>query len=141
MITVARRIDADPEAVWRVLGDLDRWDRMLPTIDAIARVGDGGPVAVGTRFRVRQPGLVPAVYRVTEWRPNAGFTWEARTAGVRTVATHDLRPDGTGTELRLSIAWTGPGARLVRALVTRKASVFLTSEADAFAALATDHRA
>ncbi|MBV2364479.1 SRPBCC family protein [Streptomonospora nanhaiensis] len=136
MITVARRVAADPASVWRVMSALDEWARMLPTVDAVSRVGDPGPVAVGSRFRVRQPGLAPAVYEVTDWRPEAGFTWEARTAGVRTVASHALVPDGAGTEIRLSIRWTGPGAWLARALFTRKTRAFLAAEADAFERLA-----
>ncbi|GAA1072917.1 SRPBCC family protein [Nocardiopsis composta] len=136
MITATRRTGADPASVWRVMGALDRWAEMLPTIDEISRVGEEGPIAVGTRFRVRQPGLAPAVYRVTEWRPNEGFTWESRVAGVRTTAVHLLRADGAGTEIRVGIGWTGPGARLVRALFTRKARAFLAKEAETLARLA-----
>ncbi|CAL9567491.1 hypothetical protein SUDANB121_04788 [Nocardiopsis dassonvillei] len=138
MITETRRIDADRVSVWRVLSDLDRWAEMLPTIDGISRVGaDSGPITVGTRFRVRQPGPVPtAVYRVTEWRPEHGFTWEARGTGIRAVATHVLGDAGTGTELRLGITWTGPLARPVRALLSRTARAYLASESATLASIA-----
>ncbi|WP_270071110.1 SRPBCC family protein [Streptomonospora mangrovi] len=138
---MAGRVEAAPETVWRFMGALDRWDRMLPTIDAISRVDGGGPaIGVGARFRVRQPGLAPAVYEVTDWRPNAGFTWQARSVGVTTVAAHTLRPDGTGTQVGLSITWTGPGAWPARALFTRKTRAFLAGELAAFARLATQEQ-
>lgn len=135
MRTAERTIGATPAQVWKHLGDLDNWAAMLPTIDEIARLTEG-PTTVGSRFRVNQPGLPAAEYAVTDWRPDAGFTWEARTAGLRTVAIHELEPTEGGTRLRVGIAWHGPLAWLIRLLFTRKAERYLAQEADTFTALA-----
>jgi carbon monoxide dehydrogenase subunit G len=136
MILVERDLAAPPARVWACMSDLDRWAELLPTVEGITRVGAPGPIAVGTRFTVRQPGLATAEYAVTEWRPETGFTWEATAKGVHTAASHELRPTGTGTRLVLGIAWSGSGAWLAKAFFTRKTRDFLRREASAFADLA-----
>lgn len=140
MIVVERDIDAPPATVWSQLSEIDRWHEISPTVDDVVRLGAPGPVAVGTRFRVAQPGLATAEYEITDWRPGTGFTWVARTAGVRTTASHELRPTAAGSRLKLSIEWSGPGAWLARALVTGKARRFMEQEAAAFAELAEGRR-
>lgn len=133
MLRHERRIAAGRATVWEIVSRLDEWDELLPTIDDVTRLGPAGPIAVGTRFAVRQPGLVPAEYTVTDWRPDEGFTWESTKLGLHTVATHTLHTDGQGTVLRLGIGWSGPMAWLVRLLVGRKGRSYLEQEAAAFA--------
>nr|WP_275693456.1 SRPBCC family protein [Nocardioides sp. TF02-7] len=126
-----------PEVLWSLMSDLERWAELLPTVDAIERLDDAdASIGVGSRFRVKQPGLMPARFEVTEWHPGSGFTWEAPGPGVRTRATHTLtRQDGL-TLLRLGIEWTGPLAGLIRILLRGKTRRFLALEADTFVRLA-----
>ncbi|GIJ35374.1 SRPBCC family protein [Micromonospora sediminimaris] len=135
-IAVEQHVDAEVATFWRTVSDVDRWAELLPTIDEIRRIDDAGPVAVGSRFRIRQPGLSAATYEITDWRPGAGFTWVARTPGVRTRASHELLPEGSATRLRLSIDWAGPAARLVELLYGKRTQRLLTQEATTFASLA-----
>lgn len=67
MLSAERDVAARPSDVWRTVSDVARWAEVLPTMDAVDRVGEPGVVAVGSRFRVRQPGLATAVYTVTQW--------------------------------------------------------------------------
>lgn len=136
MIVVEREIRRSPAEVWSHMCELDRWAELLPTVTDIVRIGDSGPITVGSRFRVRQPRLATAEYEVTDWRPQHGFTWTANTGGVRTKASHELHPSGDGTRLELGIEWSGPGAWLAKALFTPKSRRFLEQEAAAFADLA-----
>lgn len=138
-VEVSRLVRAERSRVWRVMSDLDRWADLLPTIDAIERVGEPGPISAGSRFRLDQPGLPVAEWEVTDWRPDSGFTWETRSTGVRAVATHRLRPEGTATRLELSIGWHGPVAPLMSLLFGRKARRYLTQEAATFAELSERH--
>jgi carbon monoxide dehydrogenase subunit G len=135
-IEVERHVTASPERVWELVGDVEHWDRLLPTIRAVTRLDGGGPVGVGARFQVRQPGLPPAAYEVTRWSPGGGFTWVSTAPGARTTATHELIPADGGTRLRLGIEWTGPLAGLVGALLGTKARRLVEQEGDAFARLA-----
>jgi hypothetical protein len=138
MMVVERRIVAGADLVWRLVGDVERWDEMLPTIQEITRLDQGGQVGRGARFEVRQPGLPRAVYEITEWEPRVGFTWVAAAAGVRTTATHELRCHDGQTLLSLGIAWAGPLAGPARFLMSTKTRRMVEQEADTFARLVNE---
>lgn len=139
MIVVERIVDVGTDDMWQLLSDLQRWDRMLPTVQRVSRLGVGGPVGEGARFEVHQPGLPKAVYEITEWNPGHGFSWEASSPGVRTTASHEVRARANGTQLVLGIAWTGPLARVARVVLESKVRRMVEQEADAFVRLAASH--
>ncbi|NNM46564.1 SRPBCC family protein [Knoellia koreensis] len=141
MIAVELRSPAPAETVWDLVADLPRWGERLPTMDSVTPLVADQPTGVGSRFEVRQPGLRPAVYTVTRWDPGAGFDWEARTLGVRTVATHEVTRDGDGSLLVLTLTWSGPMAWLARRVFGRKAEAMVREEAQTFARLATAEQA
>lgn len=140
MWTSQRTIRAEPDQVWAFLGNLESWDDLLPTIDEIERLDGPRPITVGSRFRVRQPGLAEATYEITDWRPGRRFVWQAAMRGVRTTATHDLRRHGADSRLTLGIEWHGPLASLVGMAFGRKTQRFLDEEAAALARLAEASR-
>lgn len=121
------RSTAAPEHVWAVLSDVEAWPRWVPTVTSVARVSgrDGIPAdpemapGVGSVFEVVQPRLGPARWVVTEWEVGRSFTWVSRRPGVRSTATHRLRGKQGGTGIELGLSWSGPGARVVRALFGR----------------------
>ena len=113
-----RHIEAPAQAVWEVLFDVARWPEWTPTIDSVERLDDAA-FDVGSRARVRQPRLPQATWEVTEVVAGRNFTWEATGPGMRTIARHEVVPDGTGSQVTLSIDQQGPmGA--VAALVWRR---------------------
>lgn len=137
MSRVERLVDADADRVWSLVGDVERWGGMLPTMNKVVRTARGGPPALGARFDVEQPGLPRSTYEITDWRPGSGFTWVASAPGVRTTAGHELSAENGRTRLTLSVAWSGPLAGLVRLLLGAKAQRMVEQEADTFARLAT----
>ena len=140
MLTHAATSAASPAQVWTVLSDLALWPARLPTVKALTPL-DGPEPAVGRRYRLRQPGLAPATWRVTRWEPGRGFTWVSRMPGVTTTATHDLTPtESGGTTISLGIAWDGPLAGLVRRRFSTLTQENLATEATTFSALAVTHR-
>ncbi|WP_132880176.1 SRPBCC family protein [Tamaricihabitans halophyticus] len=54
MIRVERRIDASRDAVWRYLGDLRAWGRLLPTFAEVEPL-DERPTGAGSRFASPNP--------------------------------------------------------------------------------------
>jgi hypothetical protein len=126
---------AAPDRLWSLAGDVERWGDRLPTVDRVRALGSG-PMGVGSRFEVRQPGLPKAVWEVTDWQPGRSFTWVSTSPGIRSSAVHSVQRDGDGSRLDLSLEWSGPLARLLELLIGRRARGMVETEAETFARLA-----
>src|SRR5690242_1726569 len=100
-------IAAPPERVWDVVVDVERWPERIPTVDSVERL-DEGPLALGSRTRLKQPRLSPAVWTVTELTEGSSYTWESKSPGVTVVAAHDVEPHPDGTRLTLALTMSGP---------------------------------
>jgi hypothetical protein len=136
MIQATARSAATPDRLWSLASDVERWGDRLPTVDSVRPLGQG-PTGVGSKFEVRQPGLPKAVWRVTDWQPQArSFTWVSTSPGIRSMAVHTVQDDGDGSRLDLSLAWSGPLARILELLIGRKARGMVETEAETFARLA-----
>jgi uncharacterized protein YndB with AHSA1/START domain len=83
-------IQASPDRVFAVLCDIERWPEWTSTVTSVRRM-DGGPFAVGSRVRVCQPKLLPAVWQVTEMDEGRRmFTWVTRSPGVQVTGRHQV---------------------------------------------------
>lgn len=105
-------VSAPPERVWSIVSDIERWHEWTASITSVEKL-DSGPLRVGSRARVRQPKLLPAVFDITRWEPLGGFEWVTRSGGVSAVARHALEPIAAGTRVRLSVTYGGLLAPLV----------------------------
>lgn len=125
---IAVEIAAPPDQVWAIMSDIERWSEWTPTVKSIRRL-DAGPLAVGSRARVHQPRLLPAVWQVTEVVAGRSFTWVTRSPGVRVTARHGVEPSARGTLASLSLDFSGVLGGFV-ARVTRGLNVrYLALEA------------
>ncbi|MBX6383274.1 MAG: SRPBCC family protein [Microbispora sp.] len=122
-------IDAPVERVWQVLTDVTKWPEFTPTTTKVEPLGDG-PLAVGGRFRVKQPGLPLTIWQVTELIENRSFTWRAETGGVVTVGTHVLTPRDGGVSAQLGIEQSGPLAPLMSLLIGGRVRRYVRTEAE-----------
>ena len=115
-------IRAAPERVAAVLFDVERWPEWTSTVTSSQRL-DPGPFAVGSRARVRQPKLAPAIWRVAELDPMTGFLWVSQTPGLRMTAGHRIAASGEGSRVTLSFQFSGLlgplVARIYRGLIKR----------------------
>ena len=84
-------IASPPDRIWDVLMDVEKWHEWTASILSIQRL-DPGLLIVGSRARIRQPGLAAMIWRVTRLAPGSSFTWETRNWGVLTVAEHEITP-------------------------------------------------
>lgn len=100
-------IAAPPERAWAVIVDVERWPGRIPTVESAQRL-DAGPLAVGSRTRLRQPRLPEAVWTVTELADGSSFTWESSSRGVTVTAGHLVEPHPDGSRLTLSLSLSGP---------------------------------
>jgi uncharacterized membrane protein len=127
---------APQHEVWQALVDVTDWPRWTPSYTSITRLDDG-PLAVGSRARVKQPRLAPSVVEVTELDPGRVFTWVSTAAGVRFVGRHRLVPEaGDGTRIELAAELTGRLAGTVKLLLGRRIQRYVELEANGIKAAA-----
>lgn len=133
-------IAAPPARVWAVLVDVERWPERIPTVEAVQRLDDG-PLALGSRTRLRQPKLGEAVWTVTEWTEGSSYTWVSSSPGVAISATHIVASGPGGTVLTLAITVSGPlsgvGWIMTRSLTKR----YIDTEAASIKAAAETQQA
>ncbi|WP_406036654.1 SRPBCC family protein [Micromonospora sp. NBC_00898] len=123
-------VAADLDRVWAVQVDVEGWPEWAPSVRSVRRL-EPGPLTLGSSARLEQPGLRPAVWRVTEFDPPRRLVWESAAPGVRSRGEHRLTslPDGR-VRVELALAQTGPLAALVGLLAGRVFRRYLRQEAD-----------
>ena len=146
-------IEAPAPRVWEVMTDVVRRSEWTASVSEVQRLDDGD-FAVGSRARIRQPRLRPAIWTVETIEPGAAFTWSTSTPGARIVGDHrivegvgrDTGPDATGrpdvgpgnagadathtVRVELTVAMTGPLAGLAHVLYGRTTQRYLVIEAE-----------
>jgi uncharacterized membrane protein len=123
-------IEAPAAEVWAVFTDVERWPEWTASVSD-ARFVRGDDIAVGAQVRIKQPRLVTAVWEVTAVEPGESWTWVARSPGVRTTASHRIRPlDGGGTLVEQRIEHAGPLAGVVGRLTRGLTRRYLAMEGD-----------
>ncbi len=126
----SREIAADPAAVWAVWTDVEHWPDWTASMTSVHRL-DTGEFTVGSRARVKQPGIRAMVWTVTESQPGRSFNWASRTLGSKMVASHILTPGPDGTlSAQLVVEQTGPLAGVLGLLAGAQIRRYLELEAD-----------
>ena len=111
--THEQRIDAPVAAVWRLTTDVTDWPSYMPTMRSVELLD--GPLRIGARAKIKQPGQPTAVWQVTTFEPGRQFAWESRRRGMTMVGRHRMTPDGDGTRNILTLEMTGALAPVQRA--------------------------
>jgi hypothetical protein len=111
-------VAADPETVWQILADIQRWPSWNADITAATL---HGPVRPGTSFSWKSgPGTIRSTLQVVE-RPTE-LSWTGKTMGIPAIHVYRLRPDAERpgrTVVRTEESWDGLLARLLRQRLTR----------------------
>lgn len=105
-------IAAAPESVWAVMSDVERWHEWTPSVRGV-RVFGARPLTIGSRAFVRQPRLLPALWKVTAIEPGRRFVWETAAPGVHITATHEVEPTAEGAHATLRVQYDGVVGRWV----------------------------
>lgn len=121
------RIDATAEEVWAVYSDVERWPEWTQSVTSVERL-DTGPLAVGSRVRIRQPRLPTAVWTVTELVEGSHFLWEAKGPGLTTVGGHFVAAESEGTRATARLDQLGPGGAVIGLVTARLTRRYLDLE-------------
>jgi uncharacterized membrane protein len=127
MITSDEQVDAPVATVWDVTVDIEGLPATTPTITQAERL-DGGPLRVGSRARLRQPHMRPAVWTVTRLEPQELFEWSTRVGWLTMTGRHRLRPVATGTANHLEVELVGFGAGVATRLLGGSIRRAITTE-------------
>ncbi len=111
-------IAAPIEKVWDITLDVEKWPDHTPTMTSIQRL-DSGPLKVGSKVQIKQPGQRAKTWTVTLVDPPTGFAWSTRMAGTTLTATHLLTPSQTGTTNSLRVDLEGPRKVALGAMLRR----------------------
>ena len=125
---IAVDIDAPAERTWAIIRDIERWHEWTPTVTSIRRL-DEGPLRPGSRARIRQPGLPPAVWRITALDEGRAFTWVTGRLGVHVTARHGVEATASGSRASLSLNFSGVLGPLVGRLTRGMNERYLALEA------------
>jgi hypothetical protein len=85
---------------------------------------------VGSRARVRQPKLLPAIWQVTELDERKGFTWITRSPGLQIAGGHRIEEIGSGSRVTLSLHFSGLLSGLAARVYGNLNQKYLAAEAN-----------
>jgi uncharacterized membrane protein len=120
---------AAPATAWAVLTDVTAWPEWTASMTSVERL-DEGPLRIGSRVRIKQPGMPPMIWEVDEVREQHSFSWSSRMPGLRISGHHRLRPDPDGTtRIIVEIEQHGPLAGIVGLLTGGRSRRYLQMEA------------
>jgi hypothetical protein len=122
-------IKARPEDVALVLFDVERWPEWTPTMTSIRRL-DNGPLAEGSKVRIRQPNVLPAVWQITELIAGCGFSWVTSSLGMQLEAGHWMDITDIGCRVTLSLRFSGPIGALIAHLCGNLSQRYIAIESD-----------
>lgn len=115
-IELTRDIAATPEAVWRVVTDLEHAAETLGSVSRVEMLTDG-PYAVGTRWRETRTMFgkeATEELRVTQVEAPHRTTVEGDSSGVHYVTVFTLSPVPTGTRLAMVFSGEQPDPSMLQ---------------------------
>jgi len=108
-------IRSSPPHVWSILLDVERWPEWTTSVTKVQRM-DIGPLTLGSRTRIWQPRLMPAVWQITSLdEPRHVFAWTTHVLGVKINARHQVEGLKSHSRVTLTLHYAGmAGALLAR---------------------------
>ncbi len=108
-------IAADPESVWRLLTDLERWPTWKSDVRSVALHGSLAP---GSLFVWKTgPGTIRSTLQEVD--PPRAIGWTGSTFGIKAIDVFRLEPRDGGTLVKEEESWEGLVVRLFAARLRR----------------------
>ena len=121
-------IDADPQRIWSILTDVERWPEWTASVVRVERVSSE-PFSIGSRILIKQPRLRKAIWTVIALEPLVEFTWKSTMPGLTTIGSHRLEQRASGTmTVTLSIDQRGALAPAIGLFVSKMTRRYMDYE-------------
>ena len=124
---------ATPEQLWERYADPASWPAWD---DGTESVTVSGPMAVGTRGRLKPKGGPATTFEFTQVEPRRGFTDVTRLPLAWLEFAHRIEPDGDATRFTHRVTITGPLSPLFARVVGRNVAAGLPGAMRTLARLA-----
>lgn len=92
------------------------------------KISGSQTIVLGSRVRIRQPGLLPATWTVVALIPGKSFAWVHARMGLRLYADHELESAGPIPRVIQTLVLSGSAAWLVRRLFGQLMQRYLDQE-------------
>jgi len=113
------RIDAPAADVWAAMVDVERWPVWASQLKLLTRL-DTGPLAAGSRVRVKPKGMPGSVWQVTDYEEGNCFTWASSLGpGMLVIGGHEVTAAGEGTDAEFWLEASGPLGKLLGPFLRR----------------------
>ncbi len=120
-------IAAPSQRVWELTADIEGWPALTPTIASVIRLDDG-PLRVGSRARIVQPGRAPSLWTVTEFDEGRVFSWQTKVFGVPLTARHVIESGLNSCRNVLTVDLPGRRGALLMRLSRRAIQTAIDTE-------------
>ena len=109
---------------------MESWPEWTQSIEKVEWLGEKS-LAVGGKVRIKQPGMPPLVWELTEVVPGASFTWRTGSPGVTSVGSHALvELSKKRCRATLGLEQSGLLAPLVALILGRQTRRYVEMEAE-----------
>lgn len=95
-------IESTLEEVWKKTIDIEAWPSWNPIMNIVTKQEDG-ELAVGSRVRIEQNGMNPAIWTVQELKEKEFFSWKTNVSGIKMCASHEISSHGNSIQNTLTI--------------------------------------
>ncbi|MEO1063132.1 MAG: SRPBCC family protein [Actinomycetota bacterium] len=133
LFTDSITVDGTPELLWALTTDVEALPSITPTMSEVERL-DEGPLAVGSRVRIEQPGMRSNVWTVRRLDEPHLLEWDTKVGTVVITARHLITATDGGATNRLEVELSGFGSGLVGRLLGGRLNEGLAQENAGFAA-------
>ncbi|MGI9621446.1 MAG: SRPBCC family protein [Acidimicrobiales bacterium] len=134
-ITHTEDIAAPAAVVWEQTVAVESLPSLTPTITEVERL-DKGPLEVGSRVRIKQPGQRARVWTITAFEPERLFSWSTAAMGMTMTGIHELSHAEGITSNSLTIELSGRLAPILGPLLVGPLHKALAAENDGFKSVA-----
>ena len=129
MAELSTDIAAPPSTVWEIWTDVERWPEWTASTTKVERLASG-PLAVGSKVRIKQPRLPRVTWEVIDVDEPRRFSWRSRSPGYTAVGDHEITKLGEGVRVILRITTSGMLAGIMNRLTDGITRRYLQLEAE-----------